>query len=131
MRYATPREASQVLQVSEKTRLVTGTETEKYEQLELPLVIDDTTLIPSLILLATQESESSTPESVHISKSQTLNGKPTICNPCSQTENLVIANRLRTQLQAKRTFIHSGTSPVRRCQRNCGLPQRPTCQVWS
>ncbi len=74
---------------SQKKHSETGTGTEKYEQLELPLVIDDTTLIPSLIQRATQESESSTPESVHISKSQTLNGKPTICNPCLQTENLV------------------------------------------
>ena len=40
-------------------------------------------------------------------------------------------NRIGTQLQTKRAFIHFGTSPVRRCQRNCGLPQRPTRQVWS
>ncbi len=73
---------------SRKKHSETGIETEKYRQLELPLVIDDTTSTPSLIQTAPQESESSTPESVHISKSQTLNGKPTICNPCSQTENL-------------------------------------------
>ncbi len=73
---------------SRKKHSETGIGTEKYEQLELPLVIDDTTSTPSLIQTAIQESESSTPESAHISKSQTLNGKPTICNPCSQTQNL-------------------------------------------
>ncbi|EDZ91577.1 hypothetical protein HFV01_16940 [Limnospira fusiformis SAG 85.79] len=87
MRYATPREASQVLQVSEKTRPVTGTGTEKYSQLELPLVIDDRTLITSLIQAATQELESSTPESVRISKSQTSFDKPTTCNRSLQTQN--------------------------------------------
>jgi len=82
MRYVTPREASQILQVSEKTL-----RNWEYIQLELPLVIDDTTSTPSLIQAEIPESESSTPESVHINKSQTSNGKPTICNPCSQTEN--------------------------------------------
>jgi len=73
---------------SQKKHCETGTETERYEQLELLRVIDGTISIPLSIQMVIQESESSTPESVHISKSQSWYGKPTTCNPCSQTENL-------------------------------------------
>ena len=82
-----PREKRHKSFRSRRKHSGTGTRTEKYIQLELPLVIDDTISTPLLIQAAIQESESSTPESVHISKSQTSNDKQTTCNLCSQTEN--------------------------------------------
>ena len=73
---------------SQKRRSETGIKTGKYEQLELLRVIDGMISIPSSVQVAIQESESSTPESVLISRNQTLSDKPTTCNPCLPMENL-------------------------------------------
>lgn len=79
-----PQEKRAKSSKSHKKRLETGTQKEKYEQLELRLVIEDTTSIQSSTLMAIPESESCMPELAATNKSQTSKDKQTTCNLCSQ-----------------------------------------------
>lgn len=82
----------------------TGTETAKYEQLELLRVIDGMISIPSSIQKAIQGSESSMPGLAHTSKRQTLSDKLTTCNHYSQKENLSKKSAQDSTTNAKAYF---------------------------
>lgn len=67
----------------------TGTKPEKYVQLELPLIIEGTTSIVSLIPMELKNEQSiSIAESVPINKETTLIDKQITSNRCSQEEEL-------------------------------------------